>query len=90
MAKITKAGMTKKTDGEAKARRAPERRRTATKKISAGVAAGAAEAARPAAKGPTGEEIAKLAYKLYLERGGVNGYHLEDWYEAERILKAKG
>ena len=47
-------------DGEAKARRAPERRRTATKKISAGVAAGAAEAARPAAKGPTGEEIAKL------------------------------
>ena len=38
---------------------------------------------------PTNDEIARLAYELYLGRGGASGSHLEDWYEAERRLKAQ-
>jgi hypothetical protein len=35
---------------------------------------------------PTQEQIALRAYHIYLERGGVPGYELEDWTEAERQL----
>ncbi len=44
---------------------------------------------RPGKGAPSNEEIARLAYELYLQRGGVNGYHLEDWYEAERKLRGR-
>ena len=29
---------------------------------------------------------ARLAYELYLRRGGEHGHDVEDWLEAERIL----
>jgi hypothetical protein len=32
------------------------------------------------------EAVAKLAYELYLRRGGQPGYHEEDWLMAEQIL----
>ncbi len=32
------------------------------------------------------EEIAKVAYELYLRRGCVHGHDLDDWLEAERIV----
>ena len=32
------------------------------------------------------EAVAKLAYELYLGRGGVHGYEEEDWLSAERML----
>ncbi|QPD02828.1 MAG: hypothetical protein Nkreftii_000602 [Candidatus Nitrospira kreftii] len=33
-------------------------------------------------------EIARRAYELYLERGGMLGHEMEDWLQAEReILK---
>jgi hypothetical protein len=32
------------------------------------------------------EKIAKIAYELYEKRGGIHGYALEDWAEAERIV----
>lgn len=32
------------------------------------------------------EAIAQRAYELFEERGGVHGYHLEDWLRAEREL----
>lgn len=35
---------------------------------------------------PTQEEISLRAYQIYLERGGIPGYELEDWMEAERQL----
>jgi hypothetical protein len=35
---------------------------------------------------PTQEEVALRAYHIYLERGAVPGYELEDWMEAERQL----
>ncbi len=36
----------------------------------------------------TAEAIAARAYALFLERGGVPGYELEDWLQAERELAA--
>ena len=30
------------------------------------------------------EMIEKRAYELFLKRGGVHGYHMEDWMQAER------
>ncbi len=35
------------------------------------------------------DEIARVAYDLYLKRGKVNGHDLEDWLEAERIVTAR-
>jgi hypothetical protein len=32
-------------------------------------------------------EVRELAYKLYEERGRVDGYDLQDWFEAEAILR---
>jgi hypothetical protein len=43
---------------------------------------------RVAKNHPTQEEIALRAYHIYLERGGIPGYELEDWTEAERQLLA--
>jgi len=36
---------------------------------------------------PTSEEIAKRAHEIYLARGGVHGYDMDDWLQAERELK---
>jgi hypothetical protein len=36
---------------------------------------------------PSEEEIRIRAYRRYLERGGGDGQHFEDWLEAERELK---
>jgi hypothetical protein len=35
---------------------------------------------------PTPEAIAKRAYELYLQRGSVSGYEMEDWLAAEAEL----
>lgn len=35
------------------------------------------------------EEIQRLAYHIYLSRGGEEGHELEDWLQAERELKSK-
>jgi hypothetical protein len=35
------------------------------------------------------EEIQRLAYHIYLSRGGQEGHELEDWLQAERELKSK-
>jgi len=37
---------------------------------------------------PSSEEIAKRAYELYLQRGSLSGYELEDWLQAEAELIA--
>jgi hypothetical protein len=36
---------------------------------------------------PTAEEIAAEAYMIYVARGHVDGYDLDDWLEAERVLR---
>ena len=44
--------------------------------------------AKPVAAPPSTEEIAKRAYELYLQRGSLSGYELEDWLQAEAELIA--
>lgn len=85
MAKSRTEGTIKKADGEARVRRAPARRRTATKAAPAEMAGAAVSSANGG--GPTHEEIARVAYEIYLERGAKDGSHLEDWQEAERRLR---
>jgi hypothetical protein len=31
--------------------------------------------------------VARRAYELFLERGGLHGYDVEDWLQAERELE---
>ena len=92
MAKRTNDGTKKEATGEARAQRTPERRRVAAKRdaatASAADMAGSGSIAQTPGSDPSSEEIARLAYTLYLERGGTNGSHLDDWYEAERRLRA--
>jgi hypothetical protein len=42
-----------------------------------------------AAKTVTHEEISRLAYQFYLERGAHTGSPAEDWFRAEQALIAK-
>src|SRR2546425_4191414 len=37
---------------------------------------------------PSGEEIARRAHELYLQRGGEHGKDVEDWVRAEKELSA--
>jgi hypothetical protein len=37
---------------------------------------------------PQAEAIAKRAYELYLQRGSVAGYELDDWLQAEAELSS--
>ena len=38
--------------------------------------------------GPTSGEIRRRACEIYAERGGIDGFDLEDWLQAERELRA--
>jgi hypothetical protein len=35
------------------------------------------------------DEIGKLAYQFYVDRGSKPGHSMDDWLRAERIVKAK-
>lgn len=37
---------------------------------------------------PTDDAIAKRAYELYLQRGSVSGFELDDWLAAEAELSS--
>lgn len=37
-----------------------------------------------------GVEVAKKAYELYVRRGKRPGHAIDDWLEAERLVKQKG
>ena len=36
------------------------------------------------------EQIRELAFQLYVDRGRIEGQDLENWLEAEAILRGKG
>lgn len=38
---------------------------------------------------PTHEQIAELARKYWAQRGYTEGHHEEDWFRAEKELRAK-
>jgi hypothetical protein len=44
---------------------------------------------RPAANGPSTEEIALRAFELFMARGGQHGRHEEDWHRAEKELRER-
>jgi len=45
---------------------------------------------RPTAPSATeAEEVAKIAYELFERRGSVHGRDQDDWFEAERIVRAR-
>ncbi|HVV15628.1 MAG TPA: DUF2934 domain-containing protein [Polyangia bacterium] len=65
-------------------------------KTSAPKAAKAAKAAtttdttaRSGGTAPSYDEIAKRSYELYLQRGGIDGYHEQDWLQAEAELSSR-
>lgn len=35
------------------------------------------------------ERVAQKAYELYLKRGQIDGYHVQDWLEAEKLVMAE-
>ena len=35
------------------------------------------------------EEIAKVAYELYIQGGRIDGQDVDNWFEAERIVTAR-
>lgn len=37
----------------------------------------------------THEEIARLAHRFWMERGGQHGHDADDWFRAEQILLGK-
>jgi hypothetical protein len=39
---------------------------------------------------PTIEEIRARAYEVYVERGRLDGFDLENWFQAEEELKVNG
>jgi hypothetical protein len=38
---------------------------------------------------PSSDEVARLAYELYLQRGGEHGKDVEDWVRAEKELSGE-
>ena len=42
-----------------------------------------------ASRGVNAEEISRVAYELFARRGFVHGHDLEDWLEAERIVRSR-
>ncbi len=55
------------------------------------LAASPAKAALPVAIStrPSNQEVAWVAYELFLQSGGEHGRDLEHWYKAETILSGK-
>ena len=43
----------------------------------------------PEADAADHKEVARIAYELYIERGCVDGCDVDDWVQAERIVRAK-
>lgn len=46
------------------------------------------EGALASGQAPSPEQIARRAYQMYLDRGGSPGRDQDDWYAAERELRA--
>jgi hypothetical protein len=38
---------------------------------------------------PSDEEVRRRAYEIHVEHGGIRGYDLDDWLEAEKELTQK-
>ncbi len=64
-----------------------EKAPAAPKKAAPKKAAAKKAVAKMASQEPTKAQIAELAHKYWVERGGHHGSHHDDWLRAERELK---
>lgn len=48
-----------------------------------------AQTAQAASPAVSQEEVTQVAYELFERRGCVPGHDVEDWLEAERIVRAR-
>ncbi|MGH7206257.1 MAG: DUF2934 domain-containing protein [Nitrospiraceae bacterium] len=64
-----------------------KRTTSSTNKSSARRSRGTQLTARPQEATGLQARIAKRAYELYEQRGGQDGYALEDWLQAEREIR---
>jgi Protein of unknown function (DUF2934) len=39
-------------------------------------------------RAPNHDEVRRRAYEIYLERGGLPGQELKDWFQAEREIES--
>ncbi len=46
--------------------------------------------ARAAGTSISWEEVSNVAYELFERRGRVHGHDVEDWVEAQRIVRQRG
>jgi hypothetical protein len=72
----------------------PKRQRAPRTKKAGGLPSETASVSEPQpphlpASEPTHEEIARLAYQFWLERGCEHGHDLEDWKRAEEQLRQR-
>jgi len=73
------------TEGEAK----PKAARAASPKVKAEkVETPVAVELSKVRQWPSHEEIAQLAHRYYELRGGHDGFHVQDWLQAEKELQA--
>ena len=35
------------------------------------------------------EDVAQVAYELFMQRGGVHGHDQDDWFEAEQLVRER-
>ncbi len=68
---------------ERKTAQLPAPARVASQREAAGAQAGAASPMVSQA------DVAQVAYELFERRGGTPGHDVEDWLEAERIVRAR-
>jgi hypothetical protein len=57
------------------------------KKSAKNVVAMPVAAATPQSTVPRPDDVARRAFELYCERGGQDGYDIQDWLQAERELR---
>lgn len=67
--------------------RSPKRQRASSRTAPAATAPDVKTAQAIAPDPNAVNEVADLAYRLFLARGGSHGQDLDDWYEAERQLR---
>lgn len=80
-------------DQDSDQHKAPRKEHTAHSMVDAGssedVAHGYAAVNIPASQLDQHEEIAKVAYQYFQERGGEHGSHEEDWRRAEEEVRRR-
>jgi len=76
----------KKAKAPAKSRKASAKKNPAILSMTAPAAkAPSAEIAKPVSH----DDVARLAHRFWSERGFQHGHHEEDWFRAERELRAR-